>query len=67
MTPNTLRKWEDPSGEFVTVYGHQIRVYRIGPSRRSQRRYNETEIFRVLARLAKEKAPQKGGAGDGGE
>lgn len=64
LAPATLRRRETPDGQYAEIYGERIRVFRTGTTPGSQRRYNEAEIYRVLARMAKEKAPQKEGDHD---
>lgn len=53
IDPTGLRRRETPDGKYVEVYGYRIKVFRIdlGPS--AQRRYDEDEIHRVLARMLK--------------
>lgn len=46
-----LRRHETPDGRWVEIYGHRCRVHRLSPGPRGQRRYDEDEIRRVLARL----------------
>lgn len=46
-----LRRHETADGKWVEIYGHRIRVHRMSPAPRGQRRYDENDIIRVLARL----------------
>lgn len=55
VDPVTLRRHETSDGCWTEMYGHRIRVYRIGFLPSSQRRYDEDEIRRVLVRLQKAK------------
>lgn len=50
LDPQGLRRRETGDG-WAEVYGHRIRVYRIDLTPRAQRRYDEDEIRRVLARI----------------
>lgn len=61
VSPATLRRRETPDGQYVEVYGERIRVYRLGDTPGSQRRYDEREVYRVLVRMAKGKVPREGG------
>lgn len=51
LDPTTLRRRESPDGRYAEVYGHRIRIHRLAPGPNGQRRYDEEEILRVLARL----------------
>ena len=53
VNPGTLRRYETPDGAWTEIYGFRLRVYRIGFLPSSQRRYNEDEIHRILARMQK--------------
>lgn len=53
VDPATLRRHETPDGCWIELYGHRIRVHRMSPSPKAQRRFDEAEIYRMLARLAK--------------
>lgn len=51
--PNTLRRRETPDGRWCEMYGARIRVYRLSNDRgpASQRRYDRSEIARLMARM----------------
>jgi hypothetical protein len=51
LVPDSLRRRESADGKWTEVYGHRIRVYRIDLTPHAQRRFDEDEIHRVLARL----------------
>ncbi|HLN65310.1 MAG TPA: hypothetical protein VK464_27630 [Symbiobacteriaceae bacterium] len=53
VDPATLRRHETPDGRWVELYGHRIRVHRMSPSPKAQRRFDEADIFRVLARMTR--------------
>jgi hypothetical protein len=55
MDPATLRRRETSDGRWAEIYGHRIRVYRIDLNPNAQRRYDEDEIHRMLARLSKDR------------
>lgn len=53
IDPSGLRRRETPDGCYCEVYGDRIKVFGVdlGPS--AQRRYDEDEIHRLLARMGK--------------
>lgn len=53
LSVQTLRRYETCDGKWTEIYGQRIRVYRIGSLISSQRRYDEDEIHRILARIQK--------------
>ncbi|MFZ5825251.1 MAG: hypothetical protein ACOY94_13125 [Bacillota bacterium] len=50
VDPRTLRKYETPDGRWCEVLGLRFKVFRLGLSPLSQRRYDRDEILRALAR-----------------
>ncbi|HWI64426.1 MAG TPA: hypothetical protein VNT75_21560 [Symbiobacteriaceae bacterium] len=55
VDPQTLRRKETSDGQCVELYGHRIRVYRVGGLFGGQRRFDEDEIWRVLAKMRRAK------------
>lgn len=53
VDPATLRRHETDDGCWVELYGQRIRVHRMSPKPNAQRRFDEGEIHRVLARMSK--------------
>ncbi|MFZ5825250.1 MAG: hypothetical protein ACOY94_13120 [Bacillota bacterium] len=53
IDPGGLRRRETPDGRYCEVYGHRIKVFRVDLGPGAQRRYDEDEIQRVLARMSK--------------
>jgi hypothetical protein len=53
LAPSSLRRHECPDGRHAEIYGQRIRVWRTGLGPKAQRRYDEDEIRRVLARMAR--------------
>jgi hypothetical protein len=53
LDPTTLRRRETSDGQYAEVYGYRIRIHRLSPGPNGQRRYDEDEIHRVLARMSR--------------
>lgn len=51
LVADSLRRRETPDGKWTEVYGRRIRVYRIDLTPHAQRRFDEDEIRRLLAKL----------------
>lgn len=55
VDPQTLRRRETPDGKHVELLGQRIHVYRMGGLLGGQRRFDEAEIYRVIARMQRAK------------
>jgi hypothetical protein len=56
----TLRRRANKGGDYLEIYGHQIRVYRMDLRSDAERRFNADEIGRVLARVLKGRTLMEG-------
>jgi hypothetical protein len=48
VDPRTLRKYESSDGRWCEILGLRFRVFRLGFTPLSQRRYDRDEILRAL-------------------